>query len=103
MRKTTMLLGVAAIGLAAAISAPAMAQVTAFEGARVIVGDGSPAIDNATLIIDGGRIVRVGRGPGVSIPAGATRVNAAGKTIMPALLDTHTHLSETREIGRAHV
>jgi imidazolonepropionase-like amidohydrolase len=33
----------------------------------------------------------------VSVPAGATRVNLAGKTAMPAIIDTHVHLSATRE------
>ncbi len=32
------------------------------------------------------------------VPAGATRVNLAGKTVMPAIIDTHTHLSQTREM-----
>jgi len=31
------------------------------------------------------------------VPAGATRVNLAGKTVMPMLIDTHTHLSTTRD------
>ena len=31
--------------------------------------------------------------PGVAVPAGATRVNLAGKTVMPAIIDTHVHLS----------
>ncbi len=97
MRKTFLLAGVAAIGLAPAISAPAMAQVTAFEGARVIVGDGSPAIENATIIVEAGKIVRVGRGAGVSVPAGATRVNVSGKTIMPTIIDSHVHLNTTRD------
>ena len=32
------------------------------------------------------------------VPAGATRVNLAGKTVMPSLIDTHNHLSQTREM-----
>jgi imidazolonepropionase-like amidohydrolase len=72
----------------------ARAQVTAFEGARVIVGDGR-VIDNATIVVDGAKIVQAGAG--VQVPAGATRVNLAGKTVMPALIDTHTHLSNTKE------
>ena len=31
------------------------------------------------------------------MPAGATRVNLAGKTVMPAIIDSHVHLSATRE------
>lgn len=69
----------------------------AYEGARVIVGDGRPAIDNAVVLVTDGRITQVGRAADVRVPAGAARVNLAGKTVMPAIIDTHTHLSTTRE------
>ena len=72
-------------------------NVTVFEGARVIVGDGR-AIDNATFIVDGGRFTQVGSAGDVRVPAGATRVSLTGKTVMPAIIDTHTHLSQTREM-----
>src|SRR5204862_3677705 len=36
-------------------------------------------------------------GQGVAVPTGATRVNLAGKTVMPAIIDTHVHLSPTRD------
>jgi imidazolonepropionase-like amidohydrolase len=77
--------------------APAAANVTAFEGARVIVGDGRAPIENATLVVNGTRFVQVGRADQVRVPAGATRVSLTGKTVMPAIVDTHTHLSQTRE------
>jgi imidazolonepropionase-like amidohydrolase len=70
--------------------------VTVFEGARVIVGDGRPPIENATFIVSGNRFTRVGRAADARIPAGAARVNLAGKTVMPTIIDTHTHLSQTR-------
>lgn len=79
---------------AIALSAPAGAQVVAFEGARLILGDGR-TVENGTLVIDGNKIVLAGAG--VTVPAGATRVNAAGKTIMPAIIDTHVHLSPMRD------
>ena len=82
------------LGAAGALTQSARAQVTAFEGARVIVGDGR-VIDNATIVVDGAKIAQAGAG--VQVPAGATRVNLAGKTVMPALIDTHTHLSNTKE------
>ena len=71
--------------------------ITVFEGARVIAGDGRAAIENATIVVNGARITQVGRGADVRVPAGATRVSLAGKTVMPAIVDTHTHLSQTRE------
>ena len=69
--------------------------VTVFEGARVIVGDGSAAIENATVVVEGERITQVGRD--VRPPAGATRVDLKGKTLMPAIVDTHVHTSQTRD------
>ena len=81
-------------GIFGSVPARAQSAVTAFEGARLIVGDGT-TIENAALVVDGTKIVAAGAG--VAIPAGATRVNLAGKTVMPAIIDTHVHLSPTRE------
>ncbi len=82
-----------ALGILAGWSAEAPAQgVTAFEGARIIVGDGR-VIENGTLVVSGGKITQIGG----TVPAGATRVNLAGKTVMPMLVDAHTHLSTTRD------
>lgn len=72
--------------------------VTVFEGARVIVGDARAPIENASFIVSGARFVQVGRAADVRAPAGATHVSLAGKTVMPAIIDTHTHLSQTREM-----
>jgi imidazolonepropionase-like amidohydrolase len=88
--------------MAVALSATVIGQapsggVTVFEGARVIVGDARPAIENASFVVNGARFVQVGRAADVKVPAGATRVSLAGKTVMPAIIDTHTHLSQTRE------
>ena len=80
----------------AGFAVPAHAQVVAFEGARLIVGNGS-TIENATLLVDGARIVQAGAAASVKLPAGARRVSLAGKTIMPTMIDTHTHLTPTRE------
>ena len=71
-------------------------SVTAFEGARLIVGDGR-VIEKATLVVDGTKIVQAGAAADVRVPAGAARVSLAGKTVMPMIIDTHVHLSRTRE------
>jgi imidazolonepropionase-like amidohydrolase len=84
-------------GVLAALSSPAPAQpVTAFEGARLIVGGGR-VIENATLVVDGPKIVQAGGAADVRVPVGATRVSLTGKTVMPMLIDTHIHLSPTRD------
>ena len=92
MNRLSLLILTLLVGCATAPDQPS----TAYEGARVIVGDGR-VIDNATLVVQGDKLVQVGRSGDVRVPAGATRVSAAGKTIMPMLIDTHVHLSAGRE------
>src|SRR3954471_18153045 len=96
------LLVLATAAAAAAWSVIAIAQaptaaVTVFEGARVIFGDARAPIDNASFIVNGAKFGAVGRTADVAVPARAARVSLAGKTVMPALVDTHNHLSQTRE------
>ena len=95
--KRLVLVAVAAASVTALGQAPATG-VAVFEGARVIVGDGRTPIENASFVVNGARFVQVGRAADVRVPAGATRVNLAGKTVMPAIIDTHTHLSQTRQM-----
>ena len=68
-----------------------------FEGARLIVGDGGAPIENATFVVEGGQFAQVGATNEVEAPAGATRVDLAGMTVMPAIIDTHTHLNQERD------
>jgi len=73
-----------------------------FEGARLVNGDGS-VIENSAFVIEGGKFSSVGKKGQVKAPAGATRVNLAGKTVMPSIVDTHVHLGwwvvKTNQIG----
>jgi imidazolonepropionase-like amidohydrolase len=71
--------------------------VTAFVGARLIVGDGRAPIENSVILVNGTRFQQVGAVGQVQIPAGARNVSLAGKTVMPTIIDTHNHLSQTRE------
>ena len=71
--------------------------VIVFEGARLIVGDGSAPIEDAVFVVEGDRITRAGRRADVQIPGGATRVDLSGKTVMPAIVNTHVHLASTRD------
>ncbi|GLH72848.1 amidohydrolase [Geothrix limicola] len=62
----------------------------AFIGAHIIPIEG-PDIERGVLVVQGGKILAVG-GPGTAIPEGAVRHDAAGKVIMPGLIDTHSHI-----------
>jgi imidazolonepropionase-like amidohydrolase len=79
--------------VAVSLSAAAAQQgAILFEGARLIVGDGSTPIENSAFLIEGNKILKVGRKGDLQLPAGAARINLTGKTVMPALVDAHTHL-----------
>src|SRR5688572_12527192 len=91
MKRTLVSIAVASF---AAVTLAAQNNVTVFEGARVIVGDGR-TIDNATIVMQGDRLTQVGPAASIKAPAGATRVSLAGKTVMPAIVDAHVHTSTT--------
>ncbi len=71
---------------------PTATGVTAFEGARLITGDGSAPIEQSIFIVDNNQFTRIGRLGEVEVPAGAARVDLTGKTVMPAKVDMHGHL-----------
>jgi imidazolonepropionase-like amidohydrolase len=88
---------VAALAVTAALGAQTPAR-TVYEGARIIVGDGSAPIENGAFVVEGTRITSVGRTAGeLKLPAGVARVNLTGKTVMPVVLDTHVHAGDSRE------
>jgi imidazolonepropionase-like amidohydrolase len=68
-----------------------------YEGARLIVGDGSAPIENAVFVVENGEFTVVGPASAVQTPAGGNRVDLSGMTVMPTIVDTHTHLSRERE------
>ena len=67
-----------------------LAALTVFEGARVIVGDGS-VVEDAVVVVRDGVIESVGA-RGTTLPPGASRVSLQGKTMMPLLVDIHGHI-----------
>jgi imidazolonepropionase-like amidohydrolase len=71
---------------------PQATGVTAFEGARLITGDGSVPIENSVFIVDHSQFTLVGRRGEVHVPAGAAHVDLTGKTVMPTMVDLHGHI-----------
>jgi imidazolonepropionase-like amidohydrolase len=90
-RRSIALFGLLAFAVALAASRPAAAQITLFEGGRVIPGDGGAAIESGALLVEGGVIARIGRKGEIAPPAGAARIALDGKTVMPAIVSAHVH------------
>lgn len=88
--RTPLVLGLVC-GLASVLATEANGQdaPVAFVQAHLIPVSG-PEIERGTLVVQHGKIVAVGAQ--VAIPAGAEVVDAQGKTLMPGLVDTHSHI-----------
>lgn len=87
---------VAAAMLAAATAHAETVVVTADRMVDVLSGR---TVDKPVVVITDGRIASVASGTGAAIPAGATRVDLPGMTILPGLIDMHVHLTSLAEIG----
>lgn len=83
----------AAAGAAAAVAGQSPSSTVILVGARLIDGTGAPPIVNAALVVTGGRVERVGPAAAVEIPSGAVRIDVAGRTIIPGLINAHGHLN----------
>jgi imidazolonepropionase-like amidohydrolase len=73
-------------------------RATLFEGARLIVGDGKAPIENSAILVENNRFTRVGRKGDFRPPAGAVRIDLTGKSVMPAMIDVHSHLGFLKQL-----
>ena len=62
----------------------------AITNARIITMKGDEVIENGTIVIDKNKITAIG--VNISPPADARLIDASGKTIMPGIIDVHSHL-----------
>ena len=66
-------------------------SVIVIEGGTLIDGTGASALSGTRILIEDGRIQEIGQRGDLSIPAGARVIEAAGKYIIPGLIDSHVH------------
>lgn len=67
-------------------------HLKAVVGGRLIDGTGTAPIEDVLVIIEGDRIRSVGQAGATPIPRGAEVIDVTGKTVMPGLINCHTHL-----------
>ena len=91
-----LVLAVAFVLLTACAQGQAPRNIVVYEGARLIIGNGS-VIENGMFTVSDNEITAVGEIGAYSVPEAATRVNLAGMTVMPAIVDAHTHMTTSRD------
>ncbi len=92
MRRIVLALLLTAIALSATGAAPDTPGPVALVGGRLIDGYGGRPIENSVVIVEGGRIMAVGRVGELAVPAGARVISTEGMSVLPGLWDMHVHL-----------
>ncbi len=77
--------------------------VTAILGATLIDGAGGPPVEDSVVVIENGLIRAAGPRAKVRAPQHGVRVEAAGKVIIPGLIDAHCHYSAAPENVKKYV
>ncbi|SVB26837.1 uncharacterized protein METZ01_LOCUS179691, partial [marine metagenome] len=67
-------------------------QTTVIKAGKVIVGDGT-TMNSASIIIEGDKISLIGATASIETPLGATVVDLPNHTVLPGLMDMHTHIN----------
>ena len=76
------------------LAGQSLAQTIAVKAGRLIDPDAGTVLSDQVILIHGNKIEAVGKG--LAIPAGANVIDLSGKTVLPGLIDCHTHLADVR-------
>jgi imidazolonepropionase-like amidohydrolase len=85
------------LAAALAAAAPAAAETVVVTGGRLVDVLAGRVVENPVIVITDGRITSVSQGSGG--PATATRIDLAGMTLLPGLIDMHVHLDSNPRYG----
>jgi imidazolonepropionase-like amidohydrolase len=83
----------AILGAAATVHAASTEHVVAVRAGKLVDVVAGKVLDNQVILISGERITAVGPAGSVTVPAGAEIVDLSGATVLPGLIDAHTHLT----------
>jgi len=84
--------------LIALLPFPAFSEVLGFKNFTLIDGNGGPAIGEAAMLIDNGRITWIGSTARMKAPADALVADLSGKYVMPGIINLHGHPGGTIDL-----
>ncbi|GBQ21321.1 amidohydrolase [Acetobacter estunensis NRIC 0472] len=90
--KTALLIGGILTATTSLATTHAKAEPIALTHIRVIDGTGAPPVEDATLVMEKGRILAIG--PNVQPPANAKILDRHGDTVLPGLISDHSHVGQ---------
>ncbi len=102
-KRGRLMLRVSCLGLFLFASCQCLAddQVTVVHAQTLIDGTSAQARQNQDIVIRGGRILEVGPAGAHPVPAGAKVIDLGSATVLPGLIDTHTHIYLQGEVPSA--
>ncbi len=86
------LLLIASAAVSPAQQTPSSPQFTVIRAGKLVDVDAGRMLMNQTLVVRGGKIEAAGEN--LSVPAGATVIDLSKMTVLPGLIDCHTHLAD---------
>src|SRR6476646_10832994 len=88
-------LALVAVSTGSVRAQPGSPRAMLIAGGTLIDGSGRTPSPNQAILLDGGRIVALGADAEKQAPKGVQRIDAAGKWILPGLIDAHIHLFQS--------
>jgi len=81
------------VSSSASVHAASNERLVAVRAGKLVDVVAGKVLENQTILITGERITAVGPSATVQVPAGAEVVDLSGSTVLPGLIDAHTHLT----------
>jgi len=97
----TVLLLIVFAAVSPAQQIPSSPQVIVIRAGKLVDVDAGRLLTNQMLVVRGGKIEAIGEN--LSVPAGATVIDLSKMTVLPGLIDCHTHLADLDDAEPLHV
>ena len=85
--------------LPAALGARQTPRPVVLDNVRIVDGTGSRPVERGRVVIETDRLAAVGPAEAVPVPANADRVDLAGRTVTPGLIDLHFHIENDPKLA----